>query len=502
MPWPDLRSFLDALEARGDLIRVARPVDWEYEAVGLTRRTSDLDGPALLFERVRDSDVACLSGLFAARRRVAWALDVAEAELDDAYRAREDRMIAPTLQTGLPPCQEVVLTGDEIDLFSLPILRHYELDGGRYVTAGLQVARDPVTGVRNVSIHRMLLLDRRRLTVFAPLGRHLRTIIERWHERGEPASIATAIGPEPATQIGSQSRVPFGVDEFAVAGGLRGEPIELARCHSIDLEVPATTEIVIEGRTVPGELVIDGPFGEYPGTYSDAKPTPVLEVTAVTMRTRGIYQNTLTGMPMTENHWMMQPAAVAMAWREAAKITPEVVAVNVTPGGATRHHVVVAIRKRHPAEARNLALALLVAPLGAKLVTVVDEDIDVFDPTSVEWAMNTRVQADRDVIIVPNLYSPTLDPSAPAARTSAKMAIDATAPIGERASYAPPRIVGLEGFDLAPLLAGWSRPDGARLAPADGGGRDSRQTRPPDRGADSASVSSPPGRTGSPDGGA
>jgi UbiD family decarboxylase len=463
MAWPDLRSYLAALDERGDLLRVQHEVDWEYEAVALTRHTSDIEGPALLFDRVRDSCVPCLSGLFAAKRRVAWALGVAEDELDAVYREREGRTIAPTAASGTPVCQEVVLSGDDIDLFALPILRHYERDGGRYVTAGLQVANDPETGIRNVSIHRMLLLDRRRLTVFAPLGRHLRTIIERWHERGEPASIATAIGPEPATQIASQSRVPYGVDEFAVAGGLRGAPIELTRCRSIDVDVPTTTEIVIEGRTIPGELVVDGPFGEYPGTYSDAKPTPVVEVTAITMRTGAIYQNTLTGMPMTENHWMMQPAAVSMAWREAQKITPEVVAVNVTPGGATRHHVVVSIKKRHPAEARNLALALLAAPLGAKLVTVVDDDIDVFDPLQVEWAVNTRVQADRDVLILPNLYSPTLDPSAPAARTSAKMGIDATAPLGDREAYQPPRVLGIERFQLAPLLGDWRRPRGDAL---------------------------------------
>jgi UbiD family decarboxylase len=461
--WHDLRSFLDALEARGDLCRIREPVDWEYEAVGLTRRTSDIEGPALLFERVRDSGFGCLSGLFAAKRRVAWALGVDEAELDRVYQAREAQLLAPTISSGSPACQEIVLTGDQIDVRTLPILRHYERDGGRYITAGLQVAKDPQTGQRNVSIHRMLLLDRNHVTVFAPLGRHLRTIIERWHERGEPAAIATAIGTEPATQVASQSRVSYGVDELAVAGGLRGEPLELARCHSIDVEVPATTEIVIEGRTVPGELVVDGPFGEYPGTYSDAKPAPVLEVTAITMRTAAIYQNTLTGMPMTENHWMMQPAAAAMAWREALKITPEVAAVNVTPGGATRHHVVIAIRKRHPSEARNLALALLAAPLGAKLVTVVDDDIDVFDPLQVEWAVNTRMQADRDVIVIPNLYSPTLDPSAPAARTSAKMGIDATAPLEGRENFQPPRIPGLDRFELAPLLGAWRRPDGARL---------------------------------------
>lgn len=460
--WPDLRTYLNALESRGDLLRISKEVDWEYEAVGLTRRTSDIEGPALFFERVRESEIACLSGLFAAKRRVAWALGVDEDDLFRAYEERERAGVQPVMVGGPAPCQEIVLTGDQINLYDLPVLRHYERDGGRYITAGLQVAKDPETGRRNVSIHRLLLLGERLLTVFAPPGRHLRTIIERHHERGEPAEIATVIGAEPATQIASQARKPYGVDEYEIAGGLRQEPLELVRGCTIDVEVPATAEIVIEGRTIPGRLEMDGPFGEYPGTYSEAKPTPVLEVTAITMRNGAMYQNTLTGMPMTENHWMMQPAATAMAYEEAYKITPEVKAVHVTPGGTTRHHVVVAIRKRHPSEARNLMLALLAAPLGAKLVTVVDEDIDVFDPFQVEWAVNTRMQPDRDVLVLPDMYSPTLDPSAPAPRTSAKMGIDATMPLEGRESYYPPKVIGIEDFDLDVHLdrAGWRRPDG------------------------------------------
>ena len=462
MAWPDLRSYLAALDERGDLLHVTEQVDWEYEAVALTRLTSDIEGPALVFDHIRDSSIACLSGLFAAKRRVAWAIGVDEDDLFRVYAEREKQHIEPVMASGPAPCQEIVLTGDQINLRELPILQHYERDAGRYVTAGLQVGKDPVTGHRNVSIHRMLLLDERHLTVFAPPGRHLRTIIERNHEAGRPAEIATVIGAEPATQIASQARTPFGVDEFGVAGGLRCEPVELTRGHSIDVEVPATAEMIIEGRTIPGRLESDGPFGEYPGTYSEAKMAPVLEVTAITMRRGGMYQNTLTGMPMTENHWMMQPGATAMAYQEAYKITPEVRAINVTPGGATRHHVVVSIKKRHPAEARNLALALLAANLGAKLVTVVDEDIDVFDPLQVEWATNTRVQPDRDVIILPNLYSPTLDPSAPASRTSAKMAVDATMPLGEETVYSRLRVPGIERADLAGRLEriGWKRPSG------------------------------------------
>lgn len=457
MPWPDLRAFLARLEEQGDLLRIAEPATWEYEIVALTRQTSDIEGPALLFEQVADSQLPVLSGLFAARRRVALALEVDEEHLYDVYREREDQPLPPVLvEQGA--CQEIVLRGDEIDLQALPILLHYERDGGRYITAGMQVARDPASRQRNVSISRMLLLDRNHLSVYSPPGRHTRAIIDRNLDDGRPTDIATIVGSEPVLQIATQARVPLGMDEYAVAGGLRGgAPLELVRCATLDLEVPATAELIIEGRTIPGEYCADGPFGEYPGTYSAVKQAPVLEVTAITMRRGAIYQNALTGMPMTENHWMMQPAATAMVWREAYKICPEVRAVHVTPGGATRHHVVVSIRKRHDAEARNLALALLAAPLGAKQVIVVDHDIDPFDMLQVEWAVNTRVQADRDLLVLPNLYSPTLDPSAPAERTSAKLAIDATAPLGQLEDYTPPRIPGFERFDLQRYLRGRQR---------------------------------------------
>ena len=459
MAWHDLREFLGELEHRGDLLRIEREVDWEYEAVALTRESSDIEGPALLFERMRESPYPCLSGLFGAARRVGLALGRDYSWLLQHSDELEQNLLAPEAWSGAAPCHEVVLPGTAIG--SLPILRHYELDAGRYITAGLQVARDPDTGVSNVSIHRQLPVGDDRLTVFAPPGRHLRTIIDRWHERGEAAEIAVVIGAEPATQLASQARVPYGVDEFAVAGAMRGAPVPLVRCRTIDVEVPATAEMIIEGRIEPGPLEMDGPFGEYPGTYSTAKPAPVMTVTAVTHRRDAMYQNTLTGSPMTENHWMMQPAASAMALREARRVCPEVIDVNVTAGGTTRHHVVVSMRKRHPAEPRNVMLALLAAPLGAKLVTVVDDDIDVHNLEQVEWAVNTRMQADRDVVIVGNLYSPTLDPSAPAGRTSAKMGIDATAPTGEeRRMYEAPKIVGAESWSLQGDLAaaGWSTP--------------------------------------------
>ena len=210
-------------------------------------------------------------------------------------------------------------------------------------------------------------------------------MILKAEDRGEGLEVATAIGVDPAIIIGSQSRVPYGVDEFAVAGGLRGAPVQLTKCDTIDVDVPAHAELVIEGVTVPGERVSDGPYGEYPGTYSESKQAPVVQVTAITMRRNPIYETCLTGMPVTENHTLIECANAALVYRTVSTITPEVKDFSVSAGGTFRHHAVVSMRKRHDAEARNVILALLATGAGFKRVVVVDEDINVHDPVDVEW---------------------------------------------------------------------------------------------------------------------
>ncbi|WP_134702824.1 UbiD family decarboxylase [Ammoniphilus sp. YIM 78166] len=451
MAWQDLRDYLRFLQDQDDLVVVNDEVSAEYEIVALTRQTSDVQGPALLFTNVKGYSYPVLSGLFSAERRVAQAFNVEPKDFIHYYMKKEEELIEATVEDEAP-CQEIVWTGDDIDLYKLPILTHYEKDGGAYVTAGLQIAKHPDTGVRNVSIHRMLLLGKDTLSVYAPPGRHLGRIIQRNEDDNRGTEIVTAIGNAPALSIASQARVPLGVDEFAVAGGLMGSSVPMVKCKTIDVEVPAFTEIVIEGVTIPHERVPDGPFGEYPGTYSPVKDAPILKVTAITMRKNPIYTNALTGMPMTENHWMMQAAVTALAYQEAYKVCPEVKAINVTPGGTIRHHIVVSIKKRHHAEARNLITALLASPIGAKYVVVVDEDIDVFNPMEVEWAINTRFQASSDLIVLPNMYSPTLDPSAPAERTSDKMGLDATAPFGKLEEFKAPYIPGSEGINLKEFI--------------------------------------------------
>ena len=440
----DLRTYLSYLEDKGQLLRVQEEVDSKFEIAAGIRKTSDIQGPALLFEKVKGfPGWRVLGGLFATRKLIALALGIPEDRLLEQYLTLEEKRIPPEIvETG--PVKEICWKGDQVDLYRLPMVIHSEKDCGPYVTIGVQIGKDPDTGIRNVSIHRMLLLGKDRLSLWAPADHHLGRMILKAEDKGKGMEVATAIGVDPAIIIGSQAKVPWGVDEFYVAGGLRGAPVKLVPCETIDVEVPAAAEIVIEGVAIPGERVPDGPYGEYPGCYSEAKQSPVVKVTAITMRQNPIYQTALTGFPVTENHTLIEYANAAVIYREARKIVPEVKAVHVTPGGTFRHHVVVSVKKRHDEEARNVIVGLLALGLGLKQVTVVDEDIDVRDPVDVEWALSTRMQPDQDIIIVPRLACSTLDPSVPKPRTTAGWGIDATMPLGDRERFEKVRVPGVE----------------------------------------------------------
>lgn len=440
----DLRGFLTHLESQGQLLHVQDEVDVKYEIAAGMRKTSDIEGPALLFENIRGyRGWRVLGGLFATRKLVALGLGVPQEQMLERYLTLEDQRIAPeTVATG--PVKEIKWTGSQIDLTKIPIVTHASKDCGPYVTIGVQIGKDPDSGVRNLSIHRMLLLGQDRLSLWAPADHHLGRMILKAEEKGRGLEVATAVGVDPAIIVGSQAKVPYGIDEFHVAGGLRGGAVKLVKCETIDVEVPAFAEVVIEGVTIPGERVADGPYGEYPGCYSEAKQAPVLKVTAITMRQNPIWQTALTGMPVTENHTLIEYGNAALVYREIKKIVPEVKAINFTPGGTFRHHVVVSIKKRAENEGRNVILALLSLGIGLKQVTVVDDDINAFDPMQVDWALATRMQADKDVIIIPRIACSTLDPSVPEPRVTAGLGIDATAPMKDRWRFEKVEIPGVD----------------------------------------------------------
>jgi 2,5-furandicarboxylate decarboxylase 1 len=440
----DLRGFLSHLQNEKQLLRVTDEVDVRYEIAAGMRKTSDIQGPALLFENIKGfPGWRVLGGLFATRKLVALGLGVSTEELLERYLTLEDRRIAPEMVSS-GPVKEIRWTGDKVDLSKLPVVTHAGKDCGPYITIGVQIGKDPDTGVRNLSIHRMLVLGKDRLSLWAPPDHHLGRMILIAEEKGRGLEVATAIGVDPAIVVGSQAKVPYGIDEFYVSGGLRGSQVKLVKCETIDVEVPAFAEIIIEGVTIPGERVADGPYGEYPGCYSETKQAPVLKVTAITMRQNPIWQTALTGMPVTENHTLIEYGNAAVVYREVKKIVPEMRGINMTPGGTFRHHVVVSIKKRAENEGRNVILALLSLGIGLKQVIVVDDDIDPFDPMQVDWAMSTRFQADKDAMIIPRIACSTLDPSCSEARVTAGLGIDATAPMKERWRFEKVEIPGVD----------------------------------------------------------
>jgi UbiD family decarboxylase len=268
--------------------------------------------------------------------------------------------------------------------------------------------------------------------------------------RGEPFGVALTLGNDPYTSLASQYRGRADLDELAVAGGLMGEPIEVVRCETIDVEVPATSEIVFEGEIIPGERRREGPFGEAPGYYSPAGPRPVFRLKAITHRRNPIYLAGLTGVPSTDNHVMKQVATEPLVYRALRQICPTVREVCTTTASHSLHFVI-SMRPTFPTEAREVMLAALTSEFQPKLVTVVDEDIDVRDPAQVEWAMTFRCQADRDVEILRDVAGYAMDPSIPRGAKGARMGINATRPY--EADFGS--VVSVPGADEF-VIPGWT----------------------------------------------
>ncbi|MEE8471728.1 MAG: UbiD family decarboxylase, partial [Dehalococcoidia bacterium] len=404
----DLRNYLEYLEKNGKLLRVDEEVDARFEIAAGIRRTSDEDGPALLYNNVRGfPGWRVTGGLYATQKLIALALGLPQDADEDAMTGRYlecfDKRVEPeTVTTG--PVKDIIILGDDVDLNSLPISTYSAHDAGPYLAAGVEIAKDPETGVQNVSIHRRMVLDRGRTSILAQGYQHLGQMIQAAEKKGQGLGIATVLGADPSLVLASQIKAPKGVDEAAIAGAFRGSPLEMVKCETIDVDVPANAEIVIEGVTVPGERVMDGPFGEFPGNYitlmgTTQSETWVIKVTAITMRKDAIFQAMLTGKPTTENHTLKKWSTAAAAFQEASRVS-EVKSVNLTRGGAG-YHFVVSIYKKAEQEPRSLIYTMLSARLGGKLVTVVDDDVDVYDPEAVEWALATRMWAHRDIYIVP-----------------------------------------------------------------------------------------------------
>jgi 4-hydroxy-3-polyprenylbenzoate decarboxylase len=445
MAFTDLRAFVARLEQRGRLHRVAVEVSRDLEITEIVDRVSKSGAGAnvaLLFERVAGSAMPVLVNAFGAEDRMALALGV---EQLDELGARVAKLVDARVPGGFgdklrklgtlldvaraaprrveqAPCQEVVETSAP-SLAGLPILQCWPGDGGRYITLPAVFTRDPLTGARNVGMYRLQVFDDR------TLGMHWQTHkggAEHQRRATERMPVAVALGGDPAVIYSASAPLPPGIDEMVFAGWLRGSGVEMVRCRTNDLEVPAHAEIVLEGWVDPREQRLEGPFGDHTGYYSLARDYPVLHLTAVTRRARPLYPTTIVGRPPQEDYWLGK-ATERIFLPLMRLMLPEIVDVNMPAEGVFHNLVIVSIRKRYPGHARKVMQALwgMGLMMLAKTIVVVSEHVNVHDLSEVAWRATGNIDPRRDLVIVDGPMD-DLDHAALRHRFGGKLGVDAT----------------------------------------------------------------------------
>ena len=425
----DLRSFISAVESKHpeEIARVIKPISPRYEITALlTRLERSKRFPLLFCEKVNGSDAPVVINVQASRKLMAFALECRPDELADAFSARQNQPIPP-VELSVAPVHEVLRLDDEVDLTQVPLLTHYDVNAAPYITAGIVVAADPDTGVRNTSYNRLMLAGKRELRIFMAVGRHLWTLHNKAERRGEPLPIAIIIGVHPLFSLGAQAFTPSTDDEYAVIGGMMREALRVVRAKTVPIVIPADAEMVIEGRILPHIRREEGPFGEFTGHAVSKDERQVVEVTAITHRKNYIFQDVHAGY--TEHKLMGAVPREAALIKAVRQTVPTVKNVCMPVSGNCRFHAYVSIAKRTPGQAKNAICAAFASDMLLKHVIIVDDDIDVFDEEQVLWAVSNRFQADRGLVVISNAQGSELDPSAGPGGVNAKMGLDATKPL-------------------------------------------------------------------------
>lgn len=440
MPYADLREFIKRLEKEGEMTRVKVEVDIKDEVGAICRRNLNLGGVeknrALFFEKPKGYSIPIAAGLLDSRSRYYLAMETNRENFYQEFLKRAERPIAPRLVKN-GPCKENVLIGKDADLTKFPIPTWNEKDAGPYITLGSTVVKDPETGVRNVGLYRHMVHDGQNVGILAAEYRQLAQFAKKLHARGEPLPVAIIIGPDPVVTASAIIALPPGQDELGLAGALRGEPVDLVKCETVPLEVPATAEIIIEGEIRPGNMRDEGTFGEFPGYYGGERmPRPVISIKAITHRNNPIFEGCYEGRPPTCD-------SVTQILTHEAQIMGRVQPFGLRKirmcVGSAMFMAIASIHKEFAGQERGIATAILGTPSGKwiKTLIMVDEDIDPDNWTDVEWALGTRFQPLEDVIILQGMAGFVLDPSISRedvkvgtghARTS-KIIIDATKPL-------------------------------------------------------------------------
>jgi 2,5-furandicarboxylate decarboxylase 1 len=425
----DLRSFIAQLEKESpnDIARVSRPISPRYEISALLTHLEDQRKYPLLYcENVAGYSAPVVINAQVSRRLMALALECDVRDLARTYAERQSRTLAP-LEIENAPVHEIIHTGDSIDLTRIPLLTHYDVNAAPYITAGIVAAADPESGVRNTSYNRLMMAGKRELRIFMAIGRHLWTLHNKAERRNEPLPVAIIIGVHPLFSLGAQAFTASTEDEYAVIGGMMGEPLRVVRAKTVPILVPADAEMIIEGKILPHVRRIEGPFGEFTGHAVPSDERPVIEVTAITHRRSYIFQDIHAGY--TEHKMMGALPREAALLKAVRQTVPTVKDVCMPVSGTCRFHAYISIAKRAPGQAKNAICAAFAADMLLKHVVIVDDDIDVFDEERVLWAVANRFQADRGLVVISNAQGSELDPSAAPGGINAKMGLDATKPM-------------------------------------------------------------------------
>jgi 2,5-furandicarboxylate decarboxylase 1 len=464
----DLRSFLRRLETTpGEGIAVvSREVDPVHELSALVKRMEGVDPRAVRFNRVRGHDLPVVMNLFGTKRRVAIAMGLEPDLHPDRVMAHFidclSRDVAPVVvESG--PVKEVVRTGEDVALSSLPIGVHAAEQGGRYITSGVLLVRDPHTAAVNAGIYRIMVHGERSFTVSVDPGHDLGKVIAWGRQHARPVEFAVVIGSDPTLSLASQAKVPMSRDVYGVMGSLAGAAIPVVRGETVSLHVPATAEIVLEGRIDPGETAPEGPFGEFSYYYGSDPNATLCHVTAITRRPDALYADIHPVHPDHRCLWL-HPGREASLLMRLRELVPSVRSAHLPLDGAGMV-ALISIDKQHNGDPRRALLFALSSDVFIKHAVIVDADVDVHDPAQVVWALAARFQPDRDVVTVSGVRGYSEDPSGYGLSErdgqgglTSKIGYDATMPLGTgfpiRADEMPEQYADLDLADYVdnPLM--------------------------------------------------
>ena len=449
MIYRDFREWIAHLEQEGELVRVKREIHLEPDSGAIGRAILDIDGPAVLAENVYGYETKMATGLFASLRRVAMAMGLPKnasfkEQKEAIHRAYQRYPVkSKMVDRKDAPCKENIVTGDDVNLFQFPLARNNVHDAGPYIYKVCFITKDPDSDWVNCGVYRMQVLDRNKTSALAPPYQHAGEHYIKSKKRGKPLEIAVALGVEPAIHVATGSKLPRGWSEFDFAGAIRGEPEDLVMGESVEIPVPARAEIILEGTMGlnPNE-VMEGPFGEGVGSYCGMFKLPLIEIKTITYRNDPIFDTLYIGRPPTESTISALPGFVAALEEDLKSHFPQITEVGFMYPAYM--NLVIAGKWDHPGDPRNVIAAAWSSRAGIlhKMVTVVDDDINVNDPADVMWAIATRCQANTDILMMPGCLS-QLDPSPDLSGLSCRLGIDATKPIfpyrHQVATYITPR---------------------------------------------------------------